>query len=131
MGRLFAVLVCVVGLAQWKADRQVFQCDGSPTDVVTILLERKMIQAFPISCETCCDESCATLCGSTCWEYVHGPWIEIDRVDQPTSGPDVCFDWDSSPAGTPGNFFPLLNETWWFRTATIDVAGNVGRLDCP
>ena len=131
--KLAAILfACIVGMNQWKVDRMIRECDGSAPDVVSYGLERQVVTPVPYSCEVCCDDPCSEMCGAVCYDYVRGPWVEVDQVPEPGAGDTVCYDWDSSPAGDfRGSHFPGPGDVWFLRNTTIDAAGNIGREPCP
>lgn len=116
------LLACTVGLSQWRADRILSQCDGSAPDTACYVLQRKILT--PVIGSVCCDETCSTYCvGLVGYDY--GAWSEVDRVDEPGIGTDVCFDWDASAAGVfTGSLFPPAGEVWWLDTYALDGAGN-------
>lgn len=125
-------LACIVGLNQWKVDRMIRECDGSPPDVLAYGLERQIFTPFVYPCELCCDETCVSLCAFECTGYNRSDFVEVDRVPDPGFGDTVCYDWDSSPAGDfRGSLFPAPGEVWILRNTTIDAAGNIGRIPCP
>lgn len=116
------LLACTIGMNQWRADRLLSQCDGTAPDTACYVLQRKVLT--PIIGSVCCDEICSAYCGGVVG-YDYGSWEEVDRVDEPGAGTDICFDWDASDADVfIGSLFPSVGEVWWLDVYALDGAGN-------
>jgi hypothetical protein len=126
-----AVLVCVLGLTQWKIPVTPNDCLGQPD--LTVVSSYQLLSAYldpnpyPCSWSACCDISQDPPCeecvmSGICVGYTQSAWSLLDQEAPPPNQTVVCFD----PVGPT----PPLGAILLLRVQTMDSAGNLS-LACP